>query len=70
MPSGIELKLAARKATTWGTAVACGAMDGILMLPGTLKRSRDSKIDDSLGLFWPTGDGVLAGADGAGRVRR
>lgn len=54
MPSGIELKLAARKATTWGIAVACGAMDGVLMLPGTLKKSRDSKIDDSLGLFWPT----------------
>lgn len=54
MPSGIELKIAARKASAWGTAVACGAMDGILMLPGSFKKTIANKIDDSLGKFWPT----------------
>lgn len=52
--AGIELKMAARKGVTWGTAVECGANDGILVLPGSLKKSMDDQSDDSLGLFWPT----------------
>ncbi|MBI5410173.1 MAG: hypothetical protein HZA14_12485 [Nitrospirae bacterium] len=52
--AGIELKFAAKRGITWGTAEACGANDGILILPGSLKKSMEDKVDDSLGLFWPT----------------
>src|SRR3990172_10621108 len=51
--SGIELKMAAKKAATWGTAVACGANNGILILPYNLKKDRASLVDDSLGLYYP-----------------
>jgi hypothetical protein len=52
--AGIEIKMAAKRGITWGTAEACGAYDGILILPGSLKKSMEDKVDDSLGLFWPT----------------
>ncbi len=52
--SGTELRLAIKKAATWGTAVACGAGDGILFLPGGPKYSRPDNVDDSLGLGFPT----------------
>ncbi|MBI5634859.1 MAG: hypothetical protein HZA15_15435 [Nitrospirae bacterium] len=52
--SGIEVQCAVKKATAWGTAVACGAGNGILILPSGVKKSRGSNVDDSLGLFFPT----------------
>jgi hypothetical protein len=51
---GIELKLAAKKASAWGTAVAVGAGDGILIRPGNWNKTRPNNVDDSLGLFFPT----------------
>lgn len=50
--SGSELKYAIKKATTWGTAVACGAGDGFLALPASVRRDAPIEVDDSLGLFW------------------
>jgi len=49
---GVETKLAARLGTTWGTAVACGAGDGILALAHGIKKSRESNLDDSLGNYF------------------
>lgn len=51
--SGVNVKAAVAKAATWGTAVACGADNGILINPHTLKRTRQALIDDSLGLYFP-----------------
>lgn len=53
--TGVELKAAARKASAWGTAVACGANDGVLILPHTLTKKRGSFTDDSLGSYFPEG---------------
>jgi hypothetical protein len=50
---GVELKAAVKKAAAWGTALACGANDGILILPPSLKKDRPSNVDDSLGLYFP-----------------
>jgi hypothetical protein len=50
--SGVEYKLAIKKAATWATAVACGAGDGLLFLPDSLKQTREEKPDDSLGNYW------------------
>ena len=50
--AGIELKYALKKAAAWGTAVACGAGDGFLSLPSSLRRDADVDVDDSLGQFW------------------
>jgi hypothetical protein len=55
--AGIELIYAAKKATTWGTAIAAGALNGFLSRPSGIKESQDTTIDDSLGLFFP-GDGA------------
>lgn len=52
MPSpatGINQRIAIKKATTWGTAVACGAGDEILFLSGQPKRSAPVEIDQSRG---------------------
>lgn len=51
--AGVEMKYALKKGSTWGTAVECGANDGILLLPTGIK-SGDAAIDidDSQGLFW------------------
>lgn len=49
---GVELKAAIKKATVWGTAVACGANNGILILPGNIKKDRSAQVDDSLGLYF------------------
>ncbi len=38
MPSGDEIKAALKKASVWGTPVACGAGDGILLTGDSLKR--------------------------------
>lgn len=50
MPSGIEVKAAVKKASTWGTAVACGANDGVLLIGDSLKKTIANVVDDSLGL--------------------
>ncbi len=47
--AGIEIKTAAKKASVWGTAVACGANNGILLLPTNIKWESDINIDDSMG---------------------
>lgn len=49
---GVEIKAAFKKASVWGEAVACGANDGILILPPSLKKDRPSQVDDSLGLYF------------------
>ena len=56
--SGVEIKAAMKKATTWGTAIACGANDGILINPSSLKKSASVLVDDSLGTFFSR-DGLL-----------
>lgn len=50
---GVEIKAAIKRAQTWGTAVACGANEGILILPHSLKKQRPDLVDDSLGLYFP-----------------
>jgi len=50
--AGSELKFAIKKAAAWGTAVACGALNGFLALATSVKRDADVDIDDSLGQFW------------------
>ena len=47
--TGTETRAAAVRGSTWGTAAACGAGDGILTQPPTLKKQREPLIDDSLG---------------------
>lgn len=56
--SGNEIKAAFKKASTWGTAVACGANNGILLRPTSIKKSAEVMIDDSLGNFFSK-DGSL-----------
>jgi hypothetical protein len=53
--AGSELKFAAKKAATWGTPVAVGALDGFMSLPTGIKRQADVIIDDSLGNYFVTG---------------
>jgi hypothetical protein len=50
--TGIETQAAVKKASTWGTPVACAAADGVLVLPPTLKRERPLNMDDSLGSYF------------------
>jgi len=50
--AGTELKFGLKKAATWGTPVACGASDGLLLLPTGIKRDAGVDVDDSLGQFW------------------
>jgi hypothetical protein len=51
--AGVEMKYALVKGTEWGTAVAAGANDGLLLLPTGVK-SGDAAldVDDSQGLFF------------------
>jgi hypothetical protein len=56
--SGIEVKAALRKAAAWGTAVVCGASDGILIRPTTIKQDASLEVDDSMGNFFSR-DGQL-----------
>lgn len=58
--AGIEEKIAAKKATAWGAAVACGANDGLLFLPSSIKKSAGFDKDDSLGIAYSK-DGILGG---------
>jgi len=53
--SGSELKFAAKKASAWGTAVACGAADGFLSLATGIKRDAEVLSDDSLGQYFIAG---------------
>lgn len=55
--AGVEIKAAVKKASTWGTAVACGANDGIVILPTSLKKDTTIDIDDSMGKFFSK-DGI------------
>ncbi|MDO8282699.1 MAG: phage tail tube protein [Thermodesulfovibrionia bacterium] len=48
--SGREVRVALKKAAVWGTAVACGAGDGILCLADSMKKKINSEVDNSLGL--------------------
>lgn len=51
--SGVEMKYALKKGTTWGTPVACGALDGLLLLPTGIKAGdAQLDVDDSQGLFF------------------
>lgn len=51
--AGVEMKYALKKATTWGTPVAAGANDGLLLLPTGIKAGdAQLDIDDSQGLFF------------------
>jgi len=47
--TGAQQALAMKKAATWGTAVACGAGDGILFLSGQAKRDAQVVVDESRG---------------------
>lgn len=50
--AGVEEKAAFKKASAWGTAVACGANNGILILPRSIKKSANVDVDNSLGNFY------------------
>lgn len=50
--SGTEIRCAAKKAAVWGTAVACGANNGMLLLPTNIKRESDIDIDGSMGMIY------------------
>ena len=51
--AGVEMKYALKKGTTWGTPVAAGANDGVLMLPTGIKvGDAQLDIDDSQGLYF------------------
>jgi len=66
MPSGTEIKAAFRKAAVWGTPVACGAGDGILLTKDTFKREVEDNPDDSLGMaFTESRDLGVIKAEGA-----
>lgn len=49
MPSGRDYIGAVKKASTWGTAVACGAGNGILVTSDSFMRDREKLADDSAG---------------------
>jgi len=51
--TGTEIKSALKKASAWGAGVACGANNGVLTLPHTLKKDRAGIEEDSLGLYFP-----------------
>jgi hypothetical protein len=51
--TGVETRAAVKRAAQWGTAVAVGANDGLLILPHSIRKQRASQVDDSLGLYWP-----------------
>jgi hypothetical protein len=49
---GVNIIGALKKADVWGTPVICGAGDGILIRPHTIKKDRENNVDDSLGLYF------------------
>ena len=50
--TGRELIIGLKKAATWGTAVACGASDGVLILSESIKQAIEELPDDSLGAYF------------------
>ena len=50
--SGAEIIYGLKKASTWGSAVACGAGDGVLALPWSADPTNGLIVDDSLGQFF------------------
>lgn len=56
--AGVEVKAAVKKASTWNTAVVCGANDGLLILPSGIKKDAPVDVDDSLGTYYSK-DGLL-----------
>lgn len=56
--AGVEIRAAIKKASSWNTAVACGANDGILILPSSIKKGAPIDVDDSLGTYHSK-DGLL-----------
>src|SRR3990167_9466024 len=55
--AGVEIKSAIKKTSVWGTAVVCGANNGILLLPTSIKRDADVNMDDSMGVLFSK-DGI------------
>ncbi len=51
--TGTETRAALVKGATWDIAAACGAGDGLLVLPPTFKKERPLNEDDSLGTYFP-----------------
>jgi len=48
--TGREILVGLKKAATWGTAIACGANDGILITAESLSQTIEELLDDSAGL--------------------
>lgn len=65
--AGVEIKAAFKKAATWDTALACGAGNGILILPSSLKKDAPVDVDDSLGTFFSK-DGNLGAIKAEGNI--
>ncbi len=66
--SGVEMKYAIKKGTAWGTAVAAGAGDGLLLLPTGIKSGNANiEVDDSQGLFFSQ-DGTPGQVDVSGDI--
>ncbi len=53
MSYGAETKIGLKKAAAWGTPVACGAGDGLLITNEKINWSRESLKDDSAGQSFP-----------------
>lgn len=49
MATGSEILAAVKKASAWGTAVACGANDAILILSEGIRKRQTSELDRSAG---------------------
>jgi hypothetical protein len=47
-----EIRAAVKKAVAWGTAVPCGAQDGILILPSVIRREALGETDDYAGSYY------------------
>lgn len=52
--TGREFVCGLKKGTTWGTAAACGAEDGLLLLSDGIKPAIKMEDDDSAGQQWVT----------------
>lgn len=66
MSSGREITAAFKKAATWGTAVACGAGDGLLINRESIRRRVDHLPDDSAGIdFVHTADTGAVSVEGS-----
>lgn len=62
---GIKKRLALKKATAWGTAVAAAASDEVLLLTGKAKRDAPVQVDESRGLAFSK-DGTAGEITAAG----